>query len=50
MNGRFQPSERRVLAALRGPSGEVLRIIAVQPLRNGRLAHLLGRPIPVRRR
>lgn len=42
-------TERRVLAGLKGPHGEVIRIIGLQPLRATAYAHLLGPAIPVPR-
>ena len=41
--------ERRVVAGLRGPSGEVLRLIALQPVRGGEWRGFAFEPIPVPR-
>jgi hypothetical protein len=43
--------ERRVLAGLRGPSGEVLRVIALLPHRSPPYAKIipLGGPIDIKR-
>lgn len=44
------PCPDRVLLALNGPSGEVLRLIAIQPYRGSGTKHLINpEPIPVPR-
>ncbi len=48
MNWKF-PDESRVRAALNGPHKEVLKVIALQPVRASCRIDALGQPVPVPR-